>query len=65
MVATAFSSAKLAAASVHRPLRIPPLVEGRCTSTPIGLLIPDLGEFRGSGPVYTSDINGSPLAQLP
>jgi hypothetical protein len=54
------------AATLHRPLRIPPLgPAGACPETPIGLTLNKLGEFQGSGPVRVNNLKGLVINDLP
>jgi hypothetical protein len=54
------------AATLHRPLRIPPLgPAGACPETPIGLTVENLGEFQGSGPVRVNNLKDLVINDLP
>jgi hypothetical protein len=54
------------AATLRRPLRIPPVgPSGTCPETPVGLTLQTLGEFQGSGPVWVNDLKDIVLTELP
>ena len=54
------------AATLHRPLRIPPLgPSGTCPETPVGLILQTLGEFQGIGPVWVNNLKDLVITDLP